>query len=216
MHATDEQFAEVEVLWDLESLRRGWGWFVTLGAILVIVGSFALASQVIASLVTSVMIGWLLLFAGMVEILGAAWIRRLSGLFLHMLSGALLTLIGALFMREPLDAGLALAMLLAGYLIIGAIFRVTAAATYQYTGWGWGMVSGSLELVLGTVIWLAWPAGGFWMLGLFVGISLMFRGFSWIGLGLAVRGNDWGAGAKRMSNANAISPVIPPPSYAGR
>jgi uncharacterized membrane protein HdeD (DUF308 family) len=216
MNLTDEQFAEVDVLWDLESLRRGWAWFVALGTILAIVGSFALASQMIASLVTTVVIGWLLLFAGIVEILGAVWIGRLGGVFLHMTSGALLTLLGALFMREPVDAGLALAMLLAGYLVIGAILRVTAAATYQYTGWGWGMVSGSLELVLGMIIWLAWPAGGLWMLGLFVGISLIFRGLSWIGLGLAVRGNDWGASANRMSNANVISQLIPPPSHAGR
>src|SRR5580658_11372415 len=57
MIATDEKFADVEVLWDLASLRRGWGWFVTFGAMLVLVGTIALASQVTASLVTAVVIG---------------------------------------------------------------------------------------------------------------------------------------------------------------
>jgi uncharacterized membrane protein HdeD (DUF308 family) len=52
------------------------------------------------------------------------------------------------------------------------------------------MVSGSIDLVLGMIIWLGWPAVGLWVIGLFVGTSLMFRGFNWIGLGLAVRGKD--------------------------
>ena len=195
MNATDEQFADMEVLWALASLRRGWGWFVTLGAMLVLVGTISLASQVTASLVTAVVIGWLLLFAGAVELAGAYWSRRWSGFFLHLLSGALWAVIGALFVRETVDAAFALAMLLAYLLMARGIVLVTAAGTYQFEGWGWGMVSGSIDLVLGTVIWLAWPAVGLWMIGLFVGISLMFRGFNWIGLGLAVRLRDWGGSA---------------------
>jgi uncharacterized membrane protein HdeD (DUF308 family) len=215
MNAADEQLADVEVLWDLAALRRGCGWFVTFGAVLVLIGTIALASQVIACLVTAVVIGWLLLFAGIVEIFGACWSRRWSGFFLQLLSGALLAVIGALFVREPVDAAFALAMLLACLLMARGIILVTAAGTYQFKGWVWGMVSGSIDLVLGMMIWLGWPAVGLWMIGLFVGISLMFRGFNWLGLGLAVRGKDWGAGVKGMSIATGISPVIPPPAHAG-
>jgi len=188
MNATDEQFADMDVLWDLASLRRGWGWFVTLGAMLALVGTIALASQVTASLVTAVVIGWLLLFAGAVEFAGAYWSYRCSGFFLHLLSGALFALLGALFTREPVNAILALATLLACLLMARGIILVTAAGTYQFEGWGWGMVSGSMDLVLGMIIGLGCPAVGLWMIGLFVGISLMFRGFNWIGLGLALRG----------------------------
>jgi uncharacterized membrane protein HdeD (DUF308 family) len=48
-------------------------------------------------------------------------------------------------------------------------------------------VSGVLDLVLGVLICLDWPVSGLWVIGLFVGISLVFRGFNWIGLGLALR-----------------------------
>jgi uncharacterized membrane protein HdeD (DUF308 family) len=206
----------MEVLWDLASLRRGWGWFVTLGAMLVMVGAIALASQVTASLVTAVAIGWLLLFAGAVELTGAYWSRRWSGFFLHLLFGALSASLGALFVWEPVNAVLAVATLLACLLMARGIILATAAGTYQFEGWGWGMVSGTIDLLLGMVIWLGWPTVGLWMIGLFVGISLVFRGFNWIGLGLAVRGKDWGAGVKGMSIATGISPVIPPTSHAAR
>lgn len=187
MTVTNEQFADVELQWRAATQRRGWTWFVTTGSILVLLGAIALASQVTASLVTAAVIGALLLFAGVAEIFGAYWSRRSSGFFLRLLSGSLLLVIGALFCREPVEGGIALAMLLAGLLMAGGIIRVTAMATYQAEGWGWGVISGSIDLVLGMIIWLAWPAGGLWMLGLFVGLDLIFRGFDWIALGLAMR-----------------------------
>jgi uncharacterized membrane protein HdeD (DUF308 family) len=58
-----------------------------LGVLLILVGMIALLSQVIASLATALVIGWLLLFAGIIEIVGAFWSRRWRGFFLHLLSG---------------------------------------------------------------------------------------------------------------------------------
>ena len=52
---------------------------------------------------------------------------------------------------------------------------------------GWPLASGVIDLMLGVLIWLEWPASGLWVIGLFVGISLLFRGFNWIALGLALR-----------------------------
>jgi uncharacterized membrane protein HdeD (DUF308 family) len=48
-------------------------------------------------------------------------------------------------------------------------------------------VSGIIDVILGVMIWLGWPASALWVIGLFLGISLLFRGFNWIGLGLALR-----------------------------
>ena len=37
------------------------------------------------------------------------------------------------------------------------------------------------------MIWHDLPASGLWVIGLFVGINLVFRGINWIALGLALR-----------------------------
>jgi uncharacterized membrane protein HdeD (DUF308 family) len=34
---------------------------------------------------------------------------------------------------------------------------------------------------------MAWPEASLWVIGLFVGISLLFRGVDWIALGVALR-----------------------------
>jgi uncharacterized membrane protein HdeD (DUF308 family) len=52
---------------------------------------------------------------------------------------------------------------------------------------GLALVSGVLDLILGVLICLEWPASAFWAIGLFFGISVIFRGCNWIGLGLALR-----------------------------
>jgi uncharacterized membrane protein HdeD (DUF308 family) len=42
-------------------------------------------------------------------------------------------------------------------------------------------------LVLGGLILAQWPASGLWVIGLFVGIDLIFYGFAWIALAAGLR-----------------------------
>jgi uncharacterized membrane protein HdeD (DUF308 family) len=187
MNTTDELPGAADLRQELAALRRNWLWFVLLGVALIVVGVLALGSLVVASLATAVAIGALLLVGGVVEIVGAFWSRGWSGVLLHLLSGLLSLVVGVLFLRAPVDAVLALTLLLACLLTVGGIFKIVAALSYRFEGWGWPLLSGIIDLVLGVLIWLEWPASGVWVIGLFVGISLVFRGFNWIGLGLALR-----------------------------
>jgi uncharacterized membrane protein HdeD (DUF308 family) len=172
---------------ELGALRGSWFWFVLLGVALVVLGIIALGSLWVASLATAVAIGVLLLVSGVTEVIGAFWSWRWSGFLLHLLSGVLAIVVGGLFLRAPLDALLALTLLLACFLMVGGIFKIVAALSHRFAAWGWPLVSGIIDVILGIMIWMDWPASALWVLGLFVGISLIFRGFNWIGLGLAFR-----------------------------
>ncbi len=172
---------------DLESLRSNWLWFVILGIALVVLGTVAMGSAVIASLATAVIIGALILTAGVAETLGAFWCRGWSGFFFHLLSGVLSIVIGIMFLRAPVNALLALTLLVACFLLVGGIFKIVAAISYRFTTWGWPLLSGVIDVLLGIMIWQEWPASALWVIGLFVGINLVFRGFNWIGLGLSLR-----------------------------
>jgi uncharacterized membrane protein HdeD (DUF308 family) len=188
MSATYERPPVGELRHDLTALRGNWLWFVVLGIALIVLGFIALGSVVIASLATAFIIGLLLLLGGVSEIIGAFWCRGWSGYFLHLLSGVLSIIIGVLFLRAPVDALLALTLLLACLLMVGGVFKIIAALSNRFAAWGWPLVSGLIDLILGVMIWSEWPASALWVIGLFVGISLVFRGANWIGLGLALRG----------------------------
>ena len=187
MSTTYERPPVSEMRHALTAIRGNWLWFVLLGVALVVLGLIALGALWVASLATAVAIGALLLVSGVAEALGAFWCRGWSGFLLHLLSGVLSIVVGGLFLRAPLDAVLALTLLLACLLMVGGIFKIVAALTYRFAAWGWPLVSGVIDLILGVMIWQELPASALWVIGLFVGISLVFRGFNWIGLGLALR-----------------------------
>ena len=71
--------------------------------------------------------------------------------------------------------------------MVGGIFKIVAALSYRFAAWGWPLVSGIIDVILGVMIWQEWPASALWVIGLFLGINLMFRGINWIGLGLSLR-----------------------------
>jgi uncharacterized membrane protein HdeD (DUF308 family) len=176
-----------ELRHELNALRGNWFWFVMLGIALVVLGAIALGSVVIASLATAVAIGMLIFLGGVAETLGAFWCRGWSGFFFHLLSGVLSIVIGVVFLRAPVGALLALTLLVASFLMVGGIFKIVVAVSYRFAAWGWPLVSGIIDLILGVMIWQEWPASALWVIGLFVGINLVFRGFNWIGLGLSLR-----------------------------
>jgi uncharacterized membrane protein HdeD (DUF308 family) len=187
MVATYERLAFAELRRELTAFRRNWLWFVILGAVLIVAGAVALGSLAVASLATAVAIGALLLAGGVAETVGAVRGWGWRGYFLHLLSGVLSVVVGVLFLWAPGDALLALTLLLACLLLVGGAFKISAALSYQFDAWGWPLLSGVVDLFLGLLIWQQWPASAFWVIGLFVGISLVFRGANWIGLGLALR-----------------------------
>ena len=188
MSAIDERSVTTEPRQEPVAPRRARLWFVLLGVALVVIGVIALWSPVIASLATVVTIGVLLLAGGAAEAVGAFGSHSWRGFFLHLLSGLLSVVVGLLFLWTPVDAMLALTLFLACLLMAGGVLKVVAALGDWFGARGLLLVSGTIDLVLGMLIWLEWPASGLWVLGLFVGISLVFRGLNWIALGLAGRG----------------------------
>ena len=176
-----------ELRHELTALRGNWFWFVLLGVALVVLGTIALSSVMIASLAAAMAIGVLLLLGGAAEVVGAFWCRCWSGFFLELLSGVLSIVVGLLFLRAPVGALAALTLLVACFLMVGGIFKVVSAVAYRFAAWGWSLSGGIIEVILGVMIWQGWPASSLAVIGLFVGIDLIFRGFNWIALGLALR-----------------------------
>jgi uncharacterized membrane protein HdeD (DUF308 family) len=182
-----ERQVVAELRHEIAALRGNWGWFVVVGVVLIVLGFVALGSLVVASLAAAVAIGAIVLVGGVVESIGAFWSRAWTGFFLHLLSGLLSIVIGVLFLRAPANALLALTWLIAVMLMVGGLFKIVAALSYRFAAWGWPLLSGAIDLVLGILIWQELPASALWVIGMFVGISLVFRGANWVALGLSLR-----------------------------
>jgi uncharacterized membrane protein HdeD (DUF308 family) len=180
---------------ELEAIKGNWGWILALGIILVVVGTLAVTMPLAATLATALVLGWLLLLAGVAQLVGAFWIREWSGFFLSLLFGLLYVVLGLMFVRAPMKAELALTMLLACVLMVGGLFRIIGSLAHRFPHWGWVFVGGAINLVLGIMIWQQWLDASLWVIGLFVGIDLIFTGWTWVMLALAVKNLKVGTGA---------------------
>jgi uncharacterized membrane protein HdeD (DUF308 family) len=172
---------------ELEAIRGNWGWLLALGIVLVVVGTGAVAAPFIASLASAVAFGVLLLMGGIAQLVGAFWTRDWSGFFLTLLMGVVYAVLGVLFLRAPGDALLAMTLLLACGLMVGGLFRIIGSLMFQFPHWGWTLAGGVINLLLGTYIYSQWPLDSFIVIGLFVGIDLIFTGWTWVMLAFAVK-----------------------------
>jgi uncharacterized membrane protein HdeD (DUF308 family) len=172
---------------ELQAIRGKWIWLVVLGIALIVLGIMLLGFPVIATLATVTTLGALILVGGGIEVVGAFWCREWSGFFLALLSGILGVVVGLMLLGNPIQGGITLTVLLASFLFVGGIFKAIASVAHRFGGWGWLLLSGAIDIALGIMIWRELPVSGLTIIGLLVGISTIFRGVSWLMLGLTLK-----------------------------
>jgi uncharacterized membrane protein HdeD (DUF308 family) len=176
-------------------LRRNWGWFLALGILEIILGTIAIGASVVATFVTVVFFGWLLLIGGGLSAVHAFWRKQWRGFFLDLATGILYIVAGFFMVAEPAAAAVSLTLLIAMFLLIGGIFRIVVALTGHLEHWGWVLLNGVITAGLGILIWRQWPISGLWVIGLFVGIEMLLYGWSLVMLSLVAKGAVVPAGA---------------------
>jgi uncharacterized membrane protein HdeD (DUF308 family) len=172
---------------ELHPLRDQWWCFLALGISLVVLGAAAVGSSFYATAGFVVFFGFLLLAGGAIQIVSSFWAGKWSGMLLHLLIGLLYGIVGLMVIDAPLESAIVLTKLIAIFLIVSGIFRIAAALVQRFPDWGWVMLNGGIALLLGLMINRQWPASGFWVIGLFVGIEMIFNGWAWIMLALGLR-----------------------------
>jgi uncharacterized membrane protein HdeD (DUF308 family) len=168
-------------------LRRLSRQFFALGLITFLLGLLAIAAPYVATTKTVVVLGVLLVIAGIAELIHAAIGRSVRGFGMHLLAAALYLIIGVFVLEDPDRVALVLTLLLAASFLAGGLIRIVFSLVEQFPAWPWVLLNGVVDLFLGVLIWRGWPATGDWVIGLFVGIELLFHGWTWMILAMTVR-----------------------------
>ncbi len=144
-----------------EAPQKLWWLYTLLGAVLLIAGAFVLGDVAFASVISAIFISWAIVIAGFFEIVHAFSAPGWKGFVFDLVLGVL-------------------------YIAGGGLFRVTLASVLWQEG-GWTLLlSGLIGVLAGIVILAHWPASGLWVLGLCLGIDLIFHGGAWIGYSMSV------------------------------
>jgi len=173
----------------LKVLRAKWGWIVALGVVFLIAGFIAVGSAVAATASAVMIIGIMMIMGGVAEIVAAFSVKGWGKFAVWMLLGLLYVGAGFIAIMNPFAAATILTLMLGAALVAGGVLRIFLAFSMKAAGkpWGWVIVSGLVTLLLGVMIIAQSPASSFFVLGIFLGIDLIFIGSAWISMGLALK-----------------------------
>lgn len=71
--------------------------------------------------------------------------------------------------------------------MFSGLLHIIVALLVRFPHWGWLVLHGVINLLLGIAIRRRWPWDGLWVIGLFIGIDMIFNGWSLVMLGLSAK-----------------------------
>ena len=174
-------------LHEVDEVKKNWGWFLTLGVVMSLLGFWAIGSSFVATIFSMITTGIVLSAAGLVQIIHGLWAHKWKGLFLSMLLGVLYVVTGAICVTNPEASAITLTLLIGAFCLTGGIIRMGAAMILRFSYWGWTFFNGLVTFILGLMIVSQWPISGLWVIGLFIGVDILLAGLSLVALSLSAR-----------------------------
>jgi uncharacterized membrane protein HdeD (DUF308 family) len=170
------------------ALREHWRPYLIEGILLVVLGAAAIVVPNWATLTIAIFLGWLFLISGIAGLITTFWLRRAPGFWWSLLSALLAIAVGALLIGWPVSGAMSLTLALLIYFAAEGIFLIMFGLEHQRAlsgRWGWLVLNGIIDLFLVGVILSGLPGSAAWVLGLLVGIDLVYGGSALIALSLA-------------------------------
>jgi len=166
---------------------HNWGWFLFFGIGLAVLGIVAIVRSVAATVVSMLFFGWLLIIAAGIEVVQTVMAGRESGMFQHLVAAVLFGVVGLLIVWRPVVTAEILTLLMGAFFLVTGLFQIVGPVMSSTADWAWHVVNGIITVLLGILVLAQWPVSGLWVIGMFVGIDLLFYGIAWIAVALHLR-----------------------------
>ena len=186
----------------VEGIKRRSAWSIFMGVITAVLGVFLIVYPLATATITTVLLGWTLIFVGIAQFVFALHSQTAGKFFLKILLGVLYGIAGVALAFFPL-AGVAMLTVILGSLLLVYGFAATISAfqVRPADGWGWLLFDGIATFVVGMLILAKWPSSSLWAIGTLVGVAVLMGGISRIMIATKIRS---GAGtAERLTGRAA-------------
>jgi uncharacterized membrane protein HdeD (DUF308 family) len=169
-------------------VRSRAGWHLFLGIVTAALGLLLMAYPLATATATTILIGCVLIIAGVIDIVLALRAHTVGRFFLRLLLGIVYGLGGLLLLIYPLRGVAVLTLVLGVMLLVEAgLDAVMAFETRPVSGWGWFLFDCIITLILGILILAHWPNSAIWAIGTLVGAAVLVRGITRIALSAGLR-----------------------------
>jgi uncharacterized membrane protein HdeD (DUF308 family) len=172
------------------AVKAHWKAFLFEGILLVILGLAAMIVPPLASLAVTIFLGWMFLISGIGGLIVTYWARNMPGFWWSLISAALAVLAGGILLARPMQGLLTLTIVVGAYFLAEGVASIMYALEHrrELTGrWSWILVAGLMDILIALIVIAGLPGSAEWVLGLLVGINLLFGGATLIGMALAAR-----------------------------
>lgn len=163
-------------------------WFIVLGIVFLLAGFLAIAFPLATTIAVKILLGWLILIAGIFQLLHAFQSKKWKGVLLGLLIGLAYLVVGGWLAFFPLTGVITLTILLAVLFIFQGVLECGLGLQAKPSkGWGWFVFSGGVAILAGVLIIAGLPGTAVWALGVLVGINLLSTGWAYLLVALAVK-----------------------------
>ena len=157
---------------------------IAFGAVLAALGIFAVLAPLFTGIAVTLLVGVLLLAAGVVEIFIAFQSETFGEGVLKFVIGGLSVLAALVIFATPQESLGFLTMVLAVFFAIAGVTDIIIAFKLRpEEGWGWMLAAGIVSIALAALIAVQWPVSGIWAVGLYVGFRMLLHGWMLMALG---------------------------------
>jgi uncharacterized membrane protein HdeD (DUF308 family) len=141
-------------------------------------GVVVLGDVVLVTVISAIFIGVTMIIAGAFEIIHAFWTKGWGGLAWQISLGLVYVAFGLVLVTRPVIGAIAITYVFGLLLLVSGIVRVVLGFKHVKDADWTMLLSGVFGAAAGLVILSGWPATGRTVLGLLVGIDLVFHGLA--------------------------------------
>lgn len=171
----------------MQYIRQYRSYFIAEGILFTLLGILAIAIPGVFTLGAELLIGILFLSAGVIQAWRTFQTKGVPGFFWSVFIAIVYIIAGISLIFNPLQGVLTLTVILTFFFIVDGIANILLGLQFKPHGvWTWRIVSGVISLVLAYIIYAGWPGSAVWLLGLLVGINLLFVGITQLVLAYSV------------------------------
>jgi uncharacterized membrane protein HdeD (DUF308 family) len=172
----------------VETVRNASTVSILWGVLLIVFGMVAICSPFVAALAVSVVVGWLVVLAGVAHVMLAFRAHGAGSMIWKLLVGIAYLCFGGYLIVHPLMGAASLTLLLASLFLIEGILNIILYVKMRpMHGSSWMLIDGIITLLLGVMIYMQWPSSSAWAIGTLVGVSMIFSGVARVMMSFAVR-----------------------------
>jgi uncharacterized membrane protein HdeD (DUF308 family) len=172
----------------LERAHKNSAWLVALGILQIVFGVVILGAPLAGGLAVTLVIGMVMIFAGIARLVAAFAADSFGIGALAFLWGLLVVVTGFYIFTNPGVGLVTLTLVLSMLFFVNGLTECVAAFHVKPArGWGWMLTGGVVSILLAFMVWRQFPFSGIWLVGTLLGVNLLMSGMTTTMVGSAAR-----------------------------